>query len=106
MIGSYIPPEMRSDECTFPKPLKILKGVMGANRYKAYCREHDFLRRYNVVPWYKANWILGRRIATDGIVGKLRSPLYMLFTSISYPLYNKVLSLPKEWQKYANYYNN
>jgi len=106
VIPVTIPRDMRSDGCTFPGPLQIFKGIMGASRYIQYCREHDFLRRYEIINWFKANLLLGRRIAGDGWEGKLRAPFYFLFTTVSYPLYSNTKRLPPEWKKYANIYRS
>lgn len=103
---SYIPPDMPSDGCTFPGILKVFRKLLGADRYKEYCREHDFLRRYGIIKWYKANWLLAKRIASSNIVGILRSPIYFIFTTVTYPFYSKTQPLPKEWEGYANYYRN
>ena len=104
MIEPYLPPDFSSDECTFPSVLKHFKKTMGANRYEIYCREHDLLRRYNIIPWYKANWLLAKRVATDGIAGKLRAPVYFFFTTVAYPVMHKTQIIPARWQKYAEYY--
>lgn len=101
-----VPQNFISDGCTFPGILKILKGPLGAKHYHEYCREHDFLRRHGVIHWFKANKLLGKRIASTHFVGKLRAPFYVLFTTISYPWYKETQPLPKEWQPYADLYRN
>ena len=101
-----IPENMKSDGCSFPGPLKLFKSIMGASKYKEYCREHDFLRRYGVINWFKANLLLGRRIANDGLKGKIRAPFYVIFTTISYPFYGSGDNdyIEPGWEKYYDHY--
>ena len=106
MKEPYLPSDFHSDECTFPGPLKYVRWLLGARKYYIFCREHDFTRRYNIIPWYAANWLLAKRIATDGIAGKLRAPIYLFFTSVSYPVMHKTLDLPPQWEMYAEYYRS
>lgn len=96
-----VPPDMVSDGCTMSK---VLKKLLGGERYVEYCREHDFLRRYAIVNPIKANWILAKRIWKHGLIGKLRSPLYFLATTITYPFYRHTKPLPTQWEIYADHY--
>jgi len=101
-----IPSSFKSDGCTFPGILKIFSRLLGASKYKEYCREHDFLRRHGVINWFKSNLLLGKRIASDGIKGKLRAPFYVLFTTISYPFYGSGDDdyIEPEWEEYYEHY--
>lgn len=101
-----VPPDFISDGCTFAGILKLFKGILGSSRYHMYCIEHDFLRRHNVINWFKSNILLAKRIASHGLVGKLRAPFYLIATTITYPFYSKTQPLPAKWQEYANYYRN
>ena len=102
---AFIPEELESDGCSFPGPLVIVKGILGASKYHDYCREHDFLRRHDVIHWFRANLLLGERIASEGLAGKIRAPFYVVFTTISYPFYSYTEKLPDEWVKYWVHYN-
>lgn len=106
MVPISLPPAFRSDGCTFPFWILTnpLRWAMGAGRYTEYCREHDFLRRYAVIPWMQANWLLARRVAASGWRGKLRAPLYLIFTTVSYPAYNNTHQLPTAFVPYARRY--
>ena len=101
-----VPPDMKSDGCSFPGILKLFKKLLGADKYKDYCVEHDFLRRYDVIDWFDANKLLAKRIAGEGLAGKLRCLFYLLFTTISYPWYSGTERLPDEYREYASTYNN
>lgn len=104
MVSITVPELFKSDGCTLPGPLKILKGILGSDSYRIYCREHDFLRRYGIIHWFKANVLLARRIAGVNLLGAIRSPFYLLFTTVSYPFYNNTQQLPSEWEEYAELY--
>ena len=105
----YLPPNYKTDGCTFPfwlltKPLRFL---LGADRYTEYCYEHDFLRIYRVIKFYKADWLLARRIFSDGWRGKLRAPFYFIFVFVTYQVYRWYTHpLPRQWQQYADHYRN
>lgn len=105
LIEIKLPPEFESDGCTFPFLLAIFKRVLGGKKYKEYCKEHDFLRRYGVIPWFKSNLLLGKRIAEDGVAGKIRAPFYIIFTTISYPFYSGTLAKIDEWEEYYARYD-
>ena len=100
-MNTNVPPDMQSDGCTM---CKLCGSLLGADRYVEYCREHDFLRRYAIVHWLKANWILAKRIASHGLIGKIRAPLYFIATTVSYPFYSHTQRLPVKWNKYADSY--
>ena len=106
MININVPTEFKSDGCTFPGILKILSKPLGADRYREYCREHDFLRRHDVIHWFKANWLLARRIAATHPAGWVRAPFYLIFTTISYPFYDNTTEIPSKWLEYYQYYRD
>lgn len=95
------PPEMESDGCTM---CKLCGKLLGAERYRPVCKEHDFLRRYAVVSVLRANYILGYRLWQHGLIGKLRAPLYFLATTITWPFYRETENLPAAWEQYADLY--
>ena len=101
-----VPLGFKSDGCTFPGILNIFKQVMGADKYHYDCLEHDFLRRYEVVHWFKSNVILATRISNHHIAGMIRAPFYLFFTTISYPAYNKTERLPDKWRHHAASYDD
>jgi len=99
-----IPDNFPSDGCSFRRFKKIGRW-MGSHRYVEYCREHDFLRRYRVVHFLKADGLLAVRIFSDGWPGKLRAPFYFLAVVVTYPWARKYHKpLPPEYEPYADYY--
>lgn len=99
----YVPSDMPSDGCTM---CGLCRKLLGAERYESFCREHDFLRRYDVIHWFKSNYILAYRVFGHGLIGKLRAPLYLIGTTITYPWYRETKKLPKEWEQHANHYRD
>lgn len=96
-----VPSDFQSDGCTMPA---WLSWLLGGKRYRPFCREHDFLRRHDVVHWLEANWILAYRLWQHGLIGKLRAPLYFLATTVTYPFYSKTEALPTRWDGHALHY--
>lgn len=104
MVPVTLPSGFRSDGCTIPAD--FLRGIMGADEYRIYCVEHDFLRRHEVVHWFRANLILAQRIASKGFAGILRAPFYLIFTTVSYPWYSRTVPLPSGWEPSAKVYQD
>lgn len=104
MEPTKVPQNMPSDGCTFPGLLKIFKPLLGSDRYHEYCREHDFLRRYDVINWHTSNILLAKRIARCHAIGWVRAPFYYFFTTVSYPFYSDTLHLPTEYREHEEYY--
>ena len=108
MKNTNIPPDLgfnihsfHSDGCTM---CGVCKKLLGGDRYEEACREHDFLRRFGIIHWFKANLLLSKRIFSHGLIGKIRAPLYLIATTITYSLYKETQDLPEEWEEYAEHY--
>ena len=104
MISINLPPDLLSDGCSFIGPLKLFKGILDADKYTPYCREHDFLIRYRPVHWFKANTLLGKRIVAHGMPGILQAPFYFAFTTIYHPMFGDVHDMPEAYKEYYDYY--
>lgn len=101
---AMVPQNMPSDGCTYPSFLTFTMKMMGAESYREFCKEHDFLRRYNVIHWFKSDMLLFRRIWGTGVLGKIRAPIYFIAVVIGRVHYTETLPLPKEWKEYGDYY--
>lgn len=97
--GWTIPPGFKSDGCTFPGPLKYLRGIMKADDMKEACILHDFLRRHKIVSWIKADATLFCNLRFLGL-DPIRSALYFIFVVISHPLNSGSSTMPPDWEKY------
>lgn len=99
--GWEIPPGFQSDGCTFPGILKYLKAVMLADDMKDACVLHDFLRRHNIIHWFKADITFFRNLRFLGL-DIIRAILYFMFVVISHPLSSGTSTMPPGWERYKN----
>lgn len=101
--GWRVPPDFKSDGCTFPGPLALFKGVMQAAEYKPACILHDWHR--NHVTFYgmtmaEADAIFRRYLKHMG-APSWKATIYWGATKLGRVFYRNSSPVPERWMYYV-----